>query len=731
MIINKIDLCNFGSFEGEVQLDVSILNPDKNVILIGGKNGTGKTTLFTAIKLGLYGHNAFGYESTSTNYYRRIKRLMNKNSLSKKDVNTYILLDFDIEEDRELAKYELLRQWKYEDQKLVESFSVKRNQKKLNKEEIESFENYLMLLMPPQLFDLFFFDGEKISEFFLEGNTSRNLREALLMLCGYDTFSIMCNNFKRLLHQSDNELLNEEERKVSELLKEKDKIENLLKIEKNKYIQFESEIVQLEDKLHKLEEDFRNAGGLLAQEMARYENDILKEEKIREEKNEWLRNFANDFLPFIIVKDLVEKVKRQVVMERDYQKYRNVKEALNNVFLRQLINSEINNSKIRIIDSNGNDYSETFSSILLKNIDSKLRPNFSIDNFIMIHGLSPDEESYVLNLIESIESQNVGMIKEYKQDITKSIDRAHKIRKKLEACERNNETLQNYVRQINKTKEQIGRLMTEKGKIEVYIENLETNLAEQVLKIKKAEEGLKRARKSMSVFEISKVSYNMLQTFIPVLLSKKIDSIKENFMYMFNQLIEKQDFIQDIEIDNDFNVTLYRNSSTSIRMINNIITNIGVEAVATQMGQRYLDKLMEKLNVSKKTDLEKVLNEFDDKNYILELPTKIDINGFSKGEQQIYIMSLFWALIKASSRNIPFVIDTPYARIDRVHREKITTIFFPSLSNQVIILSTDEEVNREYYRLIKPYLAKEFLITYSNQSQNTKIEEKYFFEVAS
>ena len=54
MIINKLKLENFGLFYGTQELD---LNPTKtkNIILVGGKNGNGKTTFFEAIRLCLYG----------------------------------------------------------------------------------------------------------------------------------------------------------------------------------------------------------------------------------------------------------------------------------------------------------------------------------------------------------------------------------------------------------------------------------------------------------------------------------------------------------------------------------------------------------------------------------------------------------------------------------------------------------------------------------------------------
>ena len=54
MILRGLNLRNFGVFQGTVKVDLP-LHPNKNIYLIDGNNGYGKSTLFNAILFALYG----------------------------------------------------------------------------------------------------------------------------------------------------------------------------------------------------------------------------------------------------------------------------------------------------------------------------------------------------------------------------------------------------------------------------------------------------------------------------------------------------------------------------------------------------------------------------------------------------------------------------------------------------------------------------------------------------
>ena len=53
---------------------------------------------------------------------------------------------------------------------------------------------------------------------------------------------------------------------------------------------------------------------------------------------------------------------------------------------------------------------------------------------------------------------------------------------------------------------------------------------------------------------------------------------------------------------------------------------------------------------------------------------------------------------------LPIIIDTPLSRLDSAHRDNIVNNYFPNAGEQVIILSTDTEIDKDYYRKLEPRL---------------------------
>ena len=106
------------------------------------------------------------------------------------------------------------------------------------------------------------------------------------------------------------------------------------------------------------------------------------------------------------------------------------------------------------------------------------------------------------------------------------------------------------------------------------------------------------------------------------------------------------------------------------------------------------------------------------------LPT----DRLSAGERQLLAVSILWGLAKASGRRLPVVIDTPMGRLDSSHRENLLDRYFPRASHQVVLLSTDEEIDEASYRRLEPSIGRAYRLEYSDATKSTTIHPGYFWE---
>jgi DNA sulfur modification protein DndD len=99
----------------------------------------------------------------------------------------------------------------------------------------------------------------------------------------------------------------------------------------------------------------------------------------------------------------------------------------------------------------------------------------------------------------------------------------------------------------------------------------------------------------------------------------------------------------------------------------------------------------------------------------------------SAGEKQVYAISMLWALARTSGRPLPVIIDTPLARLDRDHRHLLADRYFPEASHQVIVLSTDTEVDETYFERIAPSVTRAYLLDFDIHESCTRAKSGYFW----
>lgn len=716
MIINSITLKNFRSYEDETTL--SFTPKDKrNIVLIGGENGAGKSTLFEAIKLCIYGPTIYGYIGQNHNYLTKIKNNINDNAFKNDDVESFIALNMTFKDGTEAKEYSLKRSWKYCNQRLIESFSVHLNNKELLDEDKLYFDKYLKSVLPPTLFDFFFFDGEELSDFFTGKSANNSLKDSILELFNYDTFEVLKKQLLtyQRVNSKSNVKLDEAQQKFDEVNSQviaiKEKISNL----QSTILFKEEELENLLIKRNLLEDNFKNSGGIFEEERISLNSEINKIENERIEINQYIKDFCNDSLPFLLVPNLLEKLSKQIYEEDLLNSYNSIKDKLSgDVVMKAFKKNNIENNAVN------------FDEIALTIIDNMFNTSHleCVSNILELSNEERNSISFTLNNILTKKT-------ELSSSLQSKFLRLKNIALSLKTLrDRLNSTISGDL--LNSYLESLNILNQEITHCENTLAISKTNLSKNIEDLHSKEYTLTRAKneytsllQNNNVLEISKNLINYLDELISNLTKDKISLIENEFIKIFSSIIRKDNYVNSIVIDDDFNVTLYINKEYDTNEILNIIKNLGFDGICKKYGPKFLEDLFSHFKVSENKDLEKALinNIFID---YINLSTKVNINDFSKGEKQIYILCLIWSIIKSSGVEIPFIIDTPYARIDETHRNSLTTDYLPNISKQVIILSTNKEIDSELYTVIKPYVCNEYLLLYNTEDRKTEVKNGYF-----
>ena len=714
MKIQKLKLCNFSSYEGENQFEF-MTGKKKTVVLIGGQNGAGKTSLFTAIKVALYGPLAFGYTGMNAYYVKRIKDLINKKAFQNDVLHSYVSIVVAVKRERDICYYEVTRRWYTDENKIAEEYSITENGRLLDETERNYFENYLYDTLPPKLFEFFLFDGEEVGNIFATEGYHNYVREALLTLCGMDMFSTIkrfCGSFVDKKASDESKQLTDAYKKAQKKI---DKLQLQIQKDQDRQAQCTSDIESLQSEIEAIQSKFEKIGGISDAQLRKLRAKELEKDKKRTEISAEIKSFMENEMPFYIVRDMMKPMEKQLEREEKLAIYEYVSNIVTQDFLGDFLETHC-------------DDPVTLSEELYQAILQKLGPDSGSVEQEAILDLSRDEVSRIDHIMDQVRKIEPVVFIERIRIKNRYTDDILAIHQKLR------ETL---------TEEDARKYKMKKETAEAKVQGLHAEMETLTVRIAAMEEDLKRTQEESAgiyqqimesaqnqhIYELSSGISNVMQK----LIEQKTDSIRhrlaEYTLHNLNEIYRKDNLISRIEIEDNFKFHLYQAQDFTLQELQSLLSNVGSKEFLELIGVESVEQLQTHFQVydaSEMVDALKAAYSFDG---VFHLYQRIDLGRLSKGERQIFILALYWAMIQISEKEIPFIIDTPYARIDANHREEISRKFFPNISGQVIILSTDEEITEEYYRILKKHIAKEYLLSNQQDDNRTTIENRYFFEV--
>ena len=715
MKLTKIELNNFGSYYGKNVLSIDVSDDNKQIVLIGGENGAGKTTLFTAIVLCLYGHYSFGYKNSGKVYTQKVFTYINDTAKLDEDESASVTLDFVDSSNGDLDSYSITRSWTWKKSNVKESITAQKNGQILEKQSLIDFQNFLINMIPPSLLKLYFFDGERIAEYLLD-DAQNNVRDALMILSGNDTFDIMYSGIKKVL-VAGNAAEDTATREYFIRKSEKISLDESRKALRESIDDLSAQADDKKAEVDRIKKEYAAQGGISLDEWKELNSSLKAEDEARERINYERKEIATDILPFVIVSSLLDKVRPQITKEHEYKTWQTLSKTLTTDRFRKIISDTLSNS--------GQANYDEITSRICDNIITYLVPVNGWKSFEPIFGLSEDDEMDVQTIVNRVSQFDVTRISELKHEHDSSLERSQALRDKLQNSSIDN--YQEYIKSLSDLNEEIFQLSVMIKTKQDELVNVEAQYQIAEKRLGEAYKNLELDIKRKSVTSISSKAIVLLEELQAKIHGKLTKEVRADTLSALRLLIRKKSFIEDLEIDDNFKVHLLKNQFIEIKDIIKIHNRSGIEGVKRSLQKYGYESLCKTVNAPKDSkDLTQYLNSY--LKPTVKVLMEISIDSLSKGEKQIFVMSLYWAMMKQSKCQLPFIIDTPFARIDTEHRTNIVDHFFKRLPGQLLILSTNEEINAKHMQAMSDSISNSFMLEFG-EDKRTRIAENRYFEV--
>ena len=666
MLFSKIILENYGVYKDRQIFDFTS-SSEKPIILCGGTNGAGKTTLFNSIMLCLYGQDSFEKRTTKKDYEEFLKRKIHR-YLGSKTIADFaaITIEFEYYHQGKVENYSVSRLWKNDDGKIIENFSIKKNGEKLDSIDESQWHQFIRELLPRGVARLFFFDGEKIVKIAKEGNEDIEIKSSFDMLLGLDLVEQLKSDLEINLMRNMKGGAKEIQEKKDELDTELEQLEKNISDLMIKRERKTVELDEIQKTVDEYEEKISRLGGGYATQRHELQNkeSVLKEKTVNIEEN--IREICLDALPFSMIPKQLEELVEQINQDQEITKNQFEKQSLEKNLSQ--VSKEINE------DEFWNDFKA--DSNLKKEISSKIEELFQekissksseIQNPII--DLSPNDTVKILDTIKNIDTVLLSKLENHTIEYNKITEELQKIETALNNAP-NDDEIGPLIAKLNSEHEKIGVIKTEFDHLDQKIHEQTSLIGLKKSALRQIVDEKYKQKASETNLQVTRDVQNVLDLYSSKLREKKLQLLEQYLIEAIQVLIHKEDFVEKVAIDKKtFAMTLYR-----------------------------------------KNNQEMLKDEL------------------SEGEKQMFATAVLWALAKTSGRPLPFMIDTPLARLDVEHRGKLVETFFPSASHQVVIFSTDAEIDEKYYAQLKPFISKSYLMKYSSDSGSVKVEEGFFWE---
>lgn len=691
MFIDSIILHNYRAYKG--RNETSFIPGKKNIFLIAGNNGFGKTTFLTSLVWCLYGKlmvdvdEKFRRDINDAQGYKNYAR----QSLHKELANIVDSYKISTEERKQILRngYSSENECiKNNSQYYVEisitnvfipsipcrTITIRRTYDYFL--EIESIEvlidgqiNELAkevgydifindFILSKDIAKFFFFDAEKIVNLaeVKSIDEKRRLSSAYSEVLGIKKYEDIKRNLENLrLKFRKNAGSTISKAKLDKLTYNVTDIENRIKSNETERERIDGDIQRYRVESVQLQERLIREGNAISVEELKKQKELCSVLKNKDLKlKEQLRDLL-DIAPFAISGGLFARLVNQAIAEKK------IKSSVANC---AAINTALQSTRLQLIEMVPKlDLSETQRKAIEKLIANVFSQNIiqtdhaQLANIKVLLDYNDNEINELQALFDHIRYSFNTMFKQLVKDIKNNALFLAKTQRKIAAAEYDddNAEIKELRRQKNEVDELLSQFELQSRQLSEQIGTLNKELSVYKKQLSEVAKHVRVDKSDKAKDVIAERLITELTTFLFELRAKRKFSLEKKIMAGIDMLMHKIDFIHNVRID-----------------LKDDIIEIDL-----------LDKAGEIINKEK----------------------------LSKGEQQLYATAILNALVEESGIEFPVFIDSPLQKFDSIHSHNIITKFYPNVSKQVVIFPlVGKELSEDEYNALLPNVNSVYII---------------------
>lgn len=661
MQLLRLSVRDFGVFRGTHEFELGATGDGtRNVTLITGLNGAGKSTLFEALGLALYGRFWLGTRVRQQAYADYLLTRLHRQArtaVAAAATEGGVAVTFEYVRSGRVSNVSVERQWRRRDSTVDETLLIANGDSAIDAVP-EDYQAWLNQLVPLGLAPLCFLDTERMDRLGDPQRSAQALGDTLQGLLGLDIVTRLAEDLRAYTRRrGSGRDIRSLRRRLSECRAALTEVENQLSRAKAQDEALDERQSELEAQLTQAQYRLAAEGGTYAARRALLEEQQRSVEMRIQQASAELSELAAGLLPFSLTPRLCDALEQRLETEAAQRRAVIAKEF----WEEQLAQIQSRLKATGFWDGLG--ISVGARDMLIKRLTELLQSPIAAihtPEARLVHRLAEPDQAKLQEWISQARGVIVHRVEWLGEQLVALRGEHERVREELSRAP-DDEVLAPIHHELEGLRKALGDIRQQRDDVRARLAILEYQCGEQARLLERTEAELRAAQVRERQLALAYRSRDVLRAYAEALMNQRVRMLESALVTSFNSICRKDHLLSAAHIDSD-----------------------GFRVHLEGAGGGCLDAMR-----------------------------------FSAGERQLYALALLWALRQVSGRQLPLAIDTPLARLDEVHRERLIREYVPKVSHQVLLFATSAELGDGLEGLLHSRVARKYHLEYDGQSEET------------